>query len=109
MHNNEYLHFELISMKEAEEIAENNARRNWLYRPYQHNVLYAQVDYKEWDIVCCKEDMDLIKDEIKETGLLFKFYLFKGFRDKERASEALKGEQYLLYNSELDTYTISYK
>lgn len=53
--------------------------------------------------------MDLIKDEIKETGIPFKFYLFKGFRDKERATETLKGEQYLLYNSELDTYTISYK
>ena len=109
MHNNEYLHFELISIKEAEEIAENNARRNWLDRPYQHNVLYAKVEYEDAEIVCCKEDMDLIKDEIKETGILFKFYLFKGFRDKEWATETLEGEQYLLYNSELDTYTISYK
>jgi len=109
MHNNKELHFELISMKEAEEIAKNNARRNWLDRPYQHNVLYAKVEYEEEEIVCCKEDMESIKSEMKELGVLFRFYLFKGFKDKDWATETLEGEQYLLHNSELDTYTISYK
>lgn len=109
MHNNEYLHFELISMKEAEEIAENNARRNWLDRPYQNEVLYAKVEYEDAEIVCCKEDMESIKSEMKELGVLFRFYLFKGFKDKEWARDELRGEEYLLYNPELDTYTISYK
>ena len=109
MHNNEYLHFELISMKEAEEIAENDARRNWLDRPYQHNVLYAKEGYEDAEIVCCKEDMESIKSEMKELGVLFRFYLFKGFKDKEWARDELRGEEYLLYNPELDTYTISYK
>ena len=109
MHNNEYLHFELISMKEAEEIAKNNARRNWLDRPYQNEVLYAKVEYEDAEIVCCKEDMESIKSEMKELGVLFRFYLFKGFKDKEWARDELRGEEYLLYNPELDTYTISYK
>ena len=51
MHNNKELHFELISMKEAEEIAENNARRNWLDRPYQHNILYVKVGCEDAEIV----------------------------------------------------------
>ena len=109
MHNNEYLHFELISMKEAEEIAENNARRNWLDRPYQNEVLYAKIEYEDAEIICCKEDMESIKSEMKKLGVLFRFYLFKGFKDKEWARDELRGEEYLLYNPQLDTYTISYK
>ena len=109
MHNNKELHFELISMKEAEEIASSEASELWLDRPYQHNILYAKVEYEEEEIVCCKEDMESIKSEMKELGVLFRFYLFKGFKDKEWARDELRGEEYLLYNPELDTYTISYK
>ncbi len=109
MHNNKELHFELISMKEAEEIASSEASELWLDRPYQHDVLYAKVDYEEEEIVCGTRDMEAIKQVMKETSVRFRFYLFKGFKDKEWARDELRGEEYLLYNPELDTYTISYK
>lgn len=109
MHNDKELHFELISMEEAEEIAENNARRNWMDRPYQRNVLYAKYQYEDAEIITCLNDIDLIRQDEKRYGIRFNFYLFKGFKDKDYARDFLEGEQYLLHNSMLDTYTIHYK
>lgn len=109
MENDKDLFFEWIEPQRAEYIASNLAESNWVDRPYQRNVLYAKYQYEDAEIITSIDDIDLIRQDEKRYGIRFNFYLFKGFRDKDYARDFLEGEQYLLHNSMLDTYTIHYK